>query len=252
MEELQFAVEEGIDIEDLVQITPVSSIKKSRKRKFKKEEDKEEEEKEEEKKEYEKNDIFFYEKQKIAIANNDKKIMTGISLKEKYQLNELVKSKFFNNEKLKIVVDLNNEKSQTPRLRSYDWAVTNYSKTKRSCSFQEGNSNSLFDPYSLYVGELKRFHRLLFDPFRRGTHVFFEYDDEIHITTAGQLTFIKWCIENKIDKYVENNLQEIKLNMSFMSKQRKIEKESTNIKKKQHFSVDKKIMRTGFYEEIQF
>lgn len=247
MEELEFALEEGVDIEDLIQITPVSSIKKNRKRKLKKDDKNEDDEK----KEYEKNGIFFYEKQSISFKN-DKKVMTGISLKEKYQLGELVNSNFFNHEKLKIVVDLNNEKSQTPRLRSYDWAVTNYSKTKRSCSFQEGQSSCIFDPYSLYVGELKRFHRLLFDPFRRGTHIYFEYDESIHITTAGQLTFIKWCIENKIDKYVENNLQEIKLNMSFMSKQRKLEKESSQNKKKQHFSVDKKILKTGFYEEIQF
>lgn len=246
VDEILFEDEFLTNVDDLLQITPVPSIKKNRKRKLKNVNEEEEEEKE-----YEKNGIFFYEKQKF-ITSNDKKIMIGMSLKEKYQLNELIKSNFYTLEHLQIVVDLNNEKSQTPRLRSYDWAVTNFSKMNRSCSFQEGQATTLFDPYSLYVGELKRYHRLLFDPFRRGTHVFFEHDEEIQITTVGQLNFIKWCIENNIDKYVESNLSEIKLNMSFMSKKRKLEKENKLINKKQHFSVDKKILKTGFYQEIQF
>ena len=34
----------------------------------------------------------------------------------------------------------------------------------------------------------------------------------------GQLTFIKWCIENSVDKYVEANLIEIRAHMASATK----------------------------------
>ena len=249
-----------MELDDLVQLTPVNSIKKNRKRclnnkeKIYKEEDNEEDELQLdlESKTYETIGIFFFEKQTFVMQNN-KRVLMGMTYREKNQLQELVKSEFFNkDENVKSVVDLNNEKSKTPRLRAFDWAVTNFSKTKRSCVFEEGNTE-VFDPYSLYVGELKKFHRLLFDPFRRGTHVYFEYKNSVQITTVGQLTFIKWCIENKIDKYVETHYTEIKKNMTYMSKQRKIEKENNlnEKQKKHHFIKHKNILKTGFYEKLE-
>jgi hypothetical protein len=148
-------------------------------------------------------------------------------------------------------VDLNNEKSNMPRLRAYDWAVTNFAKTRNISEINDKQNNVLFDPYTLYVGELKKFHRLLFDPFRRGTHVFFEYENKMEITTTGQLTFIKWCLENNIDLYVQTNLQEIKTNMNVMNKTRKREKELSKENTKKHFSIEKKILKTGFYHELE-
>ena len=241
-----------MELDDLIQLTPVNCVKKNRKRCIKEKIERIEDDEKDEKT-YETIGNFYFEKQTFEMKNN-KRILLGMSLREKNQLQELNKSGFFNNvEVLKIIVDLNNEKSKTPRLRAYDWAVTNFSKTKRSFLFEESNSSvDIFDPYSLYVGELKKFHRLLFDPFRRGTHVYFDYKNSIQITTVGQLTFIKWCIENKIDKYVENHYVEIKKNMTSMSKLRKIEKEKGNEKqKKHHFIKNKNILKTGYYAELE-
>lgn len=246
-----------MELDELIQLTPVNSIKKNRKRFLKDKGSEKEEVKEiDENKTYETIGVFFFEKQTFVMQNN-KRILLGMSLREKNQLQELEKSLFFNNQNtLKAIVDLNNEKSKTPRLRAYDWAVTNFSKTKRSCVFEENDTNcDVFDPYSLYVGELKKYHRLLFDPFRRGTHVYFEYNNSIQITTVGQLTFIKWCIENKIDKYVEEHYNDIKKNMTFMSKKRKLEKEtSINVNEKQkkhHFIKNKNILKTGYYANLE-
>jgi hypothetical protein len=248
--ELQVLDDNGVDIENMIQITPVTSIKKQRKRKSV--ENSQEEDELNETKEFEKNGVFYYEKpKKLFNEKTNKKIFIGISSKEKHQLNELIKSNFFTPEKLKIVVDLNNEKSNMPRLRAYDWAVTNFAKTRNVSELKDKETSLLFDPYTLYVGELKKFHRLLFDPFRRGTHVFFHYEEKMEITTTGQLTFIKWCLENNIDLYVQNNLNEIKINMNLMNKNRKKEKALFHENKKKHFSIEKKILKTGFYHELE-
>lgn len=116
-----------------------------------------------------------------------------------------------------VVVPLNDEKSQSPRLRAFDWAVTNYAKGK-PLSFVANNTIS--DPNMDYQSALKKHHRLLFDPFRRGTHIFFEIDGQTHRTTVGQLCFIKWCLEHNIDKYVEENLVDIRSDMASASKSR--------------------------------
>jgi hypothetical protein len=104
------------------------------------------------------------------------------------------------------VIQLNDENSDAPRLRAYDWAVTNYAKghpTVLLVQSQDGSS-AIMDPNMSYEGELRKHHRLLFDPFRRGTHIFFEIDGLIHRSTVGQLTFIKWCIENMSSKKGNN------------------------------------------------
>ena len=103
--------ESDVDIENMLQVTPVTSIKKQRKRKCE-QTDLDEDNSIDIKKEFEKNGIFYYEKsKKLYNEKTNKKIFMGISSKEKHQLNEIIKSNFFTPEKLKIVVDLNNEKS---------------------------------------------------------------------------------------------------------------------------------------------
>jgi hypothetical protein len=72
-----------------------------------------------------------------------------------------------------------------------------------------------------YSSELHSGHRLLFDPFRRGTHVYFEADGQNRHSTVGQLCFLKWCFDNGIDKYVDENADEIKKDMAVISKKRR-------------------------------
>jgi hypothetical protein len=167
---------------------------------------------------------FWFEESHNVIDKEGKRSHLGISNRERQQLKELVKSAFFNEDVLRnLVVKLNDENSDAPRLRAYDWAVTNYAKGNPMVMLvkKEDGSTEMVDPNLAYEGQLRKHHRLLFDPFRRGTHIFFDIDSIIHRTTVGQLTFIKWCIENGVDKYVETNLPMIRTHMSKATKKRR-------------------------------
>jgi hypothetical protein len=178
---------------------------------------------------------FWFEKSTCSNVF-DEKIHHGITRREHQLLREIVKSDFFTLDRLKqIVVPLNDETSTTPRLRAYDWAVTNFSKGRPSLQIIEGN---IVDPNLDYQNELKKHHRMLFDPFRRGTHIFFQSDDITHRTTVGQLCFIKWCVEHHVDRYVETNLDQIRSHMSETTKNR----ESTK-RRRELTQAPKKMLR---------
>ena len=194
---------------------------------------------------------FWFEKSATRYVNGEKTHF-GITRRERQLLNEIVKSGFFTTERLRdVVVPLNDETSKTPRLRAFDWAVTNFSKGRPALHIVDG---AIVDPNLDYQNELRKHHRLLFDPFRRGTHLFFELPDggpksgdtldgkmadakattagaaagaagtaaeasgstpgATHRTTVGQLCFIKWCIEHHVDRYVEANIDAIRAHMS--------------------------------------
>lgn len=163
--------------------------------------------------------VFWFEESNTIIKDG-KREHRGISSRERQQLCELVKSGVFTEDILRNkVVALNDENSDAPRLRTLDWACTNFAKGfPKTMLLQKEGKNAIVDPNLSYEGELRRHHRLLFDPFRRGTHIFFEIDNLIHRTTVGQLNFIKWCLENGVDKYVEENITTIRLHMSNASK----------------------------------
>lgn len=170
--------------------------------------------------------VFWFEQSHTVIIDG-KTTHKGISTRERQQLKEIVKSQLFTEKVIRdVVIQLNDENSDAPRLRAYDWAVTNYAKgNPKSMLIQySGGSATIVDPNLSYEGELRRHHRLLFDPFRRGSHIFFEVDGIIHRTTVGQLTFIKWCLENGVDKYVEENLSLIRSHMSSATKKSRISK----------------------------
>jgi hypothetical protein len=168
--------------------------------------------------------IFWFEEPKIIIENG-KRTLKGLTSRERQQLIEINKTNFYlKDENIRKVVQLNDENSDAPRLRAYDWAVTNYAKghPKSILLQKKGQRATIVDPNLSYEGELRRHHRLLFDPFRRGTHIFFEIDGLIHRTTVGQLTFIKWCMENEVDQYVESNLIDIRQHMSSASRKKSL------------------------------
>lgn len=91
-----------------------------------------------------------------------KRVHRGITTRERQQLRELVKSGFFTEDLLRmVVVQLNDESSDTPRLRAYDWAVTNYAKGHPLVMLvkTEGGSASVVDPNLAYEGELRKHHQ---------------------------------------------------------------------------------------------
>lgn len=162
---------------------------------------------------------FWFEKSSTSFVDGEK-FHHGITRREHQLLREIVKSNFFSVERLRdVLVPLNDENSATPRLRAYDWAVTNFAKGRPELQVVDG---MIVDPNLDYQNELKKHHRLLFDPFRRGTHLFFEITESdkqvTHRTTVGQLCFIKWCIEHHVDRYVEVNLADIRAHMSATTK----------------------------------
>jgi len=189
---------------------------------------------------------FWFEKSTTTYFEGEK-YHHGISRRERQLLKEIVKSNFFTGERLKcIVVPLNDENSNTPRLRAFDWAVTNFSKGRPQLQVIGG---SIVDPNLDYQNELKKHHRLLFDPFRRGTHLFFEVKHEAvaetHRTTVGQLCFIKWCIEHQVDKYVEAHLEEIRTHMSITTK-----KHGSTKRRKELTLAPKKHLRGAVFDTI--
>ncbi len=183
-----------------------------------------------------------------------------------------------------VLVPLNDESSPVPRLRMYNWAVTNYAKGKGITTkvVEKDGKVKFIDPCISYNSTLKKLHRPLFDPYRRGTLLFFrvssssksstsesalsslsssssssssscsspETENEnqqneiqsgpletatgtgtgtgttlqhltsVHHTTVGQLLFVKWCIDNGVDKYVQSHETEIRQHLNTTAKLR--------------------------------
>jgi len=112
------------------------------------------------------------------------------------------------------VIPLNEESPTMPALRTMDWAVTNYFKG-RTITIRDPRSpdGRLLDPHMAYNSALDFWHRLLFDPSRRGTHIWFEHEGKFHYTTAGQLNFLKWLKDTTIDQLITEHVAEIRADM---------------------------------------
>lgn len=197
---------------------------------------------------------FWFETSSTSNLSGDK-VHSGITRRERQLLSELVKSGFFTLDRLKnTLVPLNDESSKTPRLRAFDWAVTNFSKGSPSLHIVDGK---IVDPNLDYQNELRKHHRLLFDPFRRGTHLFFEVPEiteiskdtetklKVHRTTVGQLCFVKWCIEHQVDRYVEDNLEAIRAHMSATTK-----KHGTKKRRRELTSAPTKVLRGAVFDTM--
>jgi hypothetical protein len=103
-------------------------------------------------------------------------------------------------------------------LRILDWFVTNYAK-KNNISYNifDKNSNTIkkFIVHIDYKSQLKAYSKKYFDPFcRRERLVFIDANNNEIITTAGQLNFFRWVIDNDILLYISNKLKSIELYMN--------------------------------------
>jgi hypothetical protein len=117
-------------------------------------------------------------------------------------------------------------------LRVLDWFSTNYSK-KYNISYDIviDKKTIQFNVFKSYKAQLKAYSKKLFDPFCRGIKIpFYFNEDNLVLTTIGQLNFFKWAIVNDILKYVLSNLNTIDCDMnknkSVNSKKKKILKSS--------------------------
>lgn len=186
---------------------------------------------------------FWFEKSATRYIKNQK-THRGITRREHQLLREIVASDFYSPGRLEnILVPLNDESSKVPRLRAYDWAVTNFSKGKPMLKVLNG---VIIDPNLDYQNELRKHHRMLFDPFRRGTHLFYEINGETHRTTVGQLCFIKWCIDHRIDEYVEENREQIREHMSKSTR-----KNAATKRRRELTSAPKKMIRGAVFGSMK-
>lgn len=165
---------------------------------------------------------FWFHKSTSFLINGNL-VHIGLQQRERIELEELIRIGFITNNFLEHkLIPLNDESSEVPRLRMYNWAVTNYAKGKgitTQITDKQGNLRFI-DPSISYDAALKRLHRNLFDPYRRGTLLFFKIKDLVYHTTVGQLLFIKWCEDNGVDTFVEIHQDEIRKHLDETTKSR--------------------------------
>ncbi len=102
-------------------------------------------------------------------------------------------------------------------LRILDWFVTNYSK-KNNIIYDVKTSNNEVKQFMVhldYKSQLKAYSKKQFDPFCRRERLTFidQYNNEV-ITTAGQLNFFRWAIENNVIDYIQENISVIENDMN--------------------------------------
>ncbi|AII16954.1 hypothetical protein JO84_gp296 [Aureococcus anophagefferens virus] len=95
-------------------------------------------------------------------------------------------------------------------LRLIDWFITKYSKTH--CIHYEMDGR-LFYVYSNYKSQLKAYSKKVFDPFCRSQKFTIKKDNITIFSTAGQLNFFRWAIENHVIKFIFKNLKFLEIEM---------------------------------------
>lgn len=116
-------------------------------------------------------------------------------------------------------------------LRILDWFVTRYSNKKKI--FLDSNDDPV-DVHISYKAQLKSYKKKYFDPFKRRTKFFYDFNGTITTpiqTTIGQLNFFRWAIESNVISYVEKNYVDITNEMGSSNKEDKKRKKEKQIKK---------------------
>ena len=150
------------------------------------------------------NNKVIYEKNKALLCKQDL-LMNSLTL-------------FFKNkDNISLFLPIINGKSNIS-LRILDWFVTNYAK-KNNISYDVFDKNKQvmknFIVHIDYKSQLKAYSKKHFDPFcRRERITFIDHNDNEIITTAGQLNFFRWVIDNEIIHYIYNNLKTIEDDMN--------------------------------------
>ena len=108
------------------------------------------------------------------------------------------------------------DKEDLPSLRTHDWFVTNYSKkndTNYYVNIGADRYKHIF-VHRDYKAQLDSYSKKLFDPFcRRARIVLIDpYGNRLK-TTASQLNYFRWAIQNLIIEYVQEHLKEIEDDM---------------------------------------
>lgn len=119
-------------------------------------------------------------------------------------------------DKLKKIIPILNGESQIS-LRIIDWFATNYAKKYFVVYDVQRNSGRVkrFYVHIDYKLKLKAYSKRRFDPFCRWDRIHIPYGDGLFVqTTIGQLNFFKWCLENNILEYIQENYDAIDKDMN--------------------------------------
>lgn len=123
-------------------------------------------------------------------------------------------------------------------LRVIDWFITHYSKQKNVLYWLDDTHSRIYetlpkDPISArkfhlyyeYRAQLKSYTKMFFDPFRRHDRISFIIQKTPTLqtieTTAGQLNFFRWAIQNHILDYIQAHLPDIEESMAHYQDQRR-------------------------------
>lgn len=137
---------------------------------------------------------------------------------------------YFSEERLtKIVVPIISVNARIS-LRALDWFVINFAK-KHKITLITINGK-IFNVYNNYRSWLRYWKRDLFDAFRRGPRIYFEFKDYSYSTTPAQLNFLYWCETTAALSYADRHLSEIELDMTQRINECKYEKVKSDGKRK--------------------
>lgn len=162
-------------------------------------------------------------RKQIKLNLNRKKQLKLMDLKEKALKEKLLKS--ISKTRLKTISNIINRKNKKMSIRLIEWFVSSYSKRHKTKYELNGAE---FNVYKSYKDEqLCSFNKKLFDMYKRTTTFTINLDDGTQFdTTVAQLNFFYWAIKHKVVNYVENNLQDIKNDLSKNSKLKKTKKKN--------------------------
>jgi hypothetical protein len=124
-------------------------------------------------------------------------------------------------------------------LRVIDWFITHYSRLKNVLYWldEDGTLYETLPPhppptlhtfhlYYEYRAQLKSYTKMFFDPFRRHDRISFIIQRtpkglQTIETTAGQLNFFRWAIQNRLLDYIQSHLTDIEETMVQHQEQRR-------------------------------
>ncbi len=111
-------------------------------------------------------------------------------------------------------------------LRFLDWFVTRYCYLYKT-SIQINNIYNKEIEFNInisYKAQLKSFKKKCFDPFKRKNKFYYTFGEQnlntnnnLILTTLGQLNFFKWALSFDVIKYVENNFDNINNKISYVN-----------------------------------
>jgi hypothetical protein len=133
----------------------------------------------------------------------------NLPLRARTRLKDLLS--YFSLERLeKIVVPIISMRARVS-LRALDWLVINYAKKFKVTLATEGY---ILNVYHDYRARLRYWQRELFDAFRRGPRIYFDYDSLTYSTTVAQLNFLYWCESTGVLNYMALHVEEIERDMA--------------------------------------